>query len=302
MAAANSKFNAQSLIQLVAALVVLVSFFLPWVDWDGSEVSGMAMATGDFFKTSASRFELNNPFPQLSFIFYIFWLIPLLALVIIGLVLTKNKTVPIAFVAGATSLGLVTTYYLFTGILVDLGAGDSVMGMLKPWIYVHAFAAALLIITAFPVKQQGWKIAWLILGPVIAFASFKIGEKQVLGQTHKQTQDVKADFVTTADNLLKEFLANDTAANKKYLDKMVEVKLANTEVQVQEDSTSTLKFADSTGSYLIFSFDKEQLSQVKQIQPAGEVTVKGVCSGSIFSEILGTTSISFKRSTIKNNK
>lgn len=299
MPAYSSKLNGQLIMQLVSALVLLASFFLPWVNWDGSEVSGMAMASGDFFAVSAKRFELNNPFPQLSFLFYSFWLIPVLAVFVIGLVFTKRKTIPFAFIAGAMSLGLITTYYLFTGILVDLGVGESVMGMLKPWIYVHAIAAVLLIITAFPVKQQGWKFAWLVLGPVIAFASFKIGEKQVMGQTHQETSDVKADYVTTAESLLSEFLASDTAANRKYLDKMVEVKGIAPEILVQEDSTSTLKFMDSSGSYLIFSFEKTQLDLVKKIQPTGAVVVKGVCSGSIFSDILGTTSISFKRSTIK---
>lgn len=300
MPPANSKLNGQSWIQLAAALVVLASFFLPWVNWDGSQVSGMAMATGDFFKTSESRFELANPFPQLSILFYVFWLIPVLAIAVIGLVFIKNKTALLAFIMGAMSLGLLTIYYLFTGILVDLGVGESAIKMLKPWYFVHGLAAVILILTAFPVINFGWKIGWLILGPVLAFASFKIGEKQVMGQTHQQTKDVKADFVTTADGLLSEFLANDTAANRKYLDKMVEVKGMGAEVQVLEDSTSTLKFADSTGSYLIFSFEKENMEEIKKIQPGVPVTVKGVCSGSIFSEILGTTSISFKRSTFNN--
>jgi hypothetical protein len=79
---------------------------------------------------------------------------------------------------------------------------------------------------------------------------------------------------------------------------MVEVKGRGAVTELLEDSTSTLKFADSTGSYLIFSFEKDQMSKVQLIKPETEVTVKGVCSGSIFSEILGTRSISFKRSTI----
>jgi len=113
----------------------------------------------------------------------------------------KKKTIPFALITGSLAFGLVTIYYLFSGIFVDLGVGTSVMGMLKPWIFVQAIAAILLILTAFPVKNFGWKIGWLILGPVLAFASFKIGEKQVMGQTHQETKEVKADLVTKAKAL-----------------------------------------------------------------------------------------------------
>jgi len=86
--------------------------------------------------------------------------------------------------------------------------------------------------------------------------------------------------------------------NKKYLDKTLVVNGNASAVEVLADSTSTIKFSDSTGSYAIFSLEKNQLDQVKNIKSGDAVSLKGVCSGSIFSEILGTTSISFKRATL----
>jgi hypothetical protein len=154
-----------------------------------------------------------------------------------------------------------------------------------------------LIITAYPVKNNAWKAAWLLLGPVLAFGSYSIGEKYVMDETHEKTENVKADYKLSADALISEFLANDTAANKKYMEKMLEVEGKVSAVDILPDSSATIRFADSTGSYAIFSFEKTQLENMKQVQPGQQVSVKGVCSGSIYSEILGTTSISFKRST-----
>lgn len=261
-------------------------------------VNGSAMATGDFFKTSAAAGGPENPFPKLSFSFYLFWIIPVLSALIIAFVLLKKKTVPFAYIAGATSLALITVFYLFSGILMDLGIGKSVAGMLKPAAYIHVIAAIGLIITAFPAKSFLPKIIWLLAGPVFAFGAFTAGEKYIMAETHAATENVKADYTLNSVDLIKEFLANGTATNKKYLDKTLVVNGNTSAVEILADSTSTIRFADSTGSYAIFSLEKSELPRVKNIKTGDAVSLKAVCSGSIFSDILGTTSISFKRAIL----
>lgn len=71
-----------------------------------------------------------------------------------------------------------------------------------------------------------------------------------------------------------------------------------TKVEQLGDSTTTIQLADSTGSYVVFSFEKDQLENVKNIKTGDAVSFKGSCSGSVYSEILGITFISFKRSAI----
>jgi hypothetical protein len=277
---------------------LLISFFLPWVSWDGSKVSGYGMPSGDFFKTAEARFGLANPFPKLSFTFVAFWLIPALSILTTGAVFLKKKSVPFAYMAGALSLALLTVFFLFSGVLVDLGVGKNAWSMLKPAAFVQGISAIGLIVVAFPVKTLLPKIAWLLLGPVLAWGSFKIGEKYIMEQTHAATENVKADYTVNADELLKEFMTSDTAANKKYLEKVLLVNGNASAVEVLADSSSTIKFADSTGSYAIFSLEKDQFEEVKKIKTGDAVSLKGVCSGSIFSEILGVTTISFKRATL----
>ena len=285
-------------LQVIFGFLLIASFFLPWVSWDGTLVSGYLMPAGDFFKLSETKFGLANPFPKLSFTFTIFWLIPSLALLSVLLVLLKRKSAVLSFVAGALSLSLVTVFVLFTNTLLDLGVGKDLISMLKPAAFIQAFSAVGFIATAFPVKNFASKIIWILIGPLLAYGAYKMGEKYIMGETHAATENVTADFTVNSADLIKEFLANDTDANKKYLDKTLVVNGNASAVEILADSTSTIKFADSTGSYAIFSLEKNQLPTVKNIKSGDPVSVKGVCSGSIFSDILGTTSISFKRATL----
>jgi hypothetical protein len=305
MPAPNNKTSIASWLHLLFGVVIIVTFFLPWVSWDGTLVKGSAMATGDFFAISEKKFGLANPFPQFSFSFYVFWLIPALAAVSGALMLAKKKTVPFSYITGALSLALFTVYYLFTNTLIDLGIGKNVFGMLKPAAYIHVVAALGLIITAFSPKNLLPKIFWLLTGPVIAYAGYTFGEKYIMSETHTATEDVKADYTVGAVDLLKEFIANDTATNKKYKEKVLVVNGKASVIEILKDSTSTIKFIDSIstgGSYAIFSLEKDQLEKVKTLKRGDEVSLKGVCSGSIHSEILSTTAITFKRATFNSKK
>lgn len=300
MAQTDNKISTLQWLHLFFGVALAVTYFLPWVSWDTVAVNGSAMASGSFFSASEAVGGPNNPFPKLSFSFYLFWLIPVLALVTALLVIIKKKTTPFSYIAAATSLALFTVYYVFTGTLVDLGIGKDVFSQLKPAAFIHLVAAVGLIVTAIPVKSLLPKLFWLLTGPVVAYAGYKMGEKYIMSETHTATEDVKADYTVGALELIKEFTTNDTATNKKYNDKMLVVNGNVSVVQIQTDSVSTIQFSDSTGSYAIFSLEKDQLEKVKAIKQGDAVSLKGVCSGSIFSEILGTTAITFKRATFNS--
>lgn len=256
------------------------------------------MPMGSFFSLSEKVGGPENPFPQFILSFYLFWLIPVLSILVITLIILKTKAVIASFVAGSLSLALLTVYFLFSRTLLDFGVGTKVSSMIKPGFYVQALAALLLIITAFPVKRMVTKLIWLLAGPVFAYGAYSVGEKYSMSEKHSATENVKADYTVNSVDLIKEFLANDTAINRKYLDKTMVINGNTSAVEILADSTSTIRFADSTGSYAIFSLEKSELLKVKNIKPGDPVSLKGVCSGSIFSDILGTTSISFKRAIL----
>ena len=285
-------------LHLGSGLILLISYFLPWVKWQAINVNGYDLAAGNFFQLSETNFKLGNPFPQFAFTFYVFWLIPLLVVLTLVFVWQNKKSAFPAFVAGALTLSQITVFYLFTNTLVDLGIGQSAIAMMQPAAFIAAIAAIIFILSAVPFNKGLKKFAWIVIGPVLAFAAYKMGEKFVMSETFTNTTDIKTDYTVNATDLIREFTINDTAANNKYREKILIVNGKTTQVERLSDSTTTIQFADSTGSYIAFSFEKQQYEEVKEIKTGDEVSLKGSCSGSIYSEILGTTAITFKRSTI----
>ncbi len=289
-------------LHVIFGICLLIAFFLPWVEWNGISVKGYDLPTGNFFSISASQFSLENPFPQLSFTFYIFWLVPALILLSIFLAFNNKKTILSSFIGGALALALFTVFFLFTKTLIDLGVGRNVYQMLQLPSYIAVAAAIGFILTVLP--DTGWskKIIWVVLGPILAFSAYKFGEKKVMAQTHTATDNVPADFSISANDLLNEFVNNDSIANAKYGEKIVVVNGNISQIEKKTDSTTNIRFDHTDGSYIVFSFDKDQYEQVKNINTGDVVSLKGSCSGSIYSAILETTSISFKRSTLYKNK
>jgi hypothetical protein len=112
------------------------------------------------------------------------------------------------------------------------------------------------------------------------------------------TKDRKAAFTVNAIDFIREFEKNDSAANKKYADKIITVNGMVSEIEAA-DSTVNVKFIDTTsGSYAIFAFQEQYIAEAKTVKVGDSVSIKGSCSGGVLSEILGIEFITFKRCTL----
>lgn len=113
------------------------------------------------------------------------------------------------------------------------------------------------------------------------------------------TRDVKADYTVNAVPFMKEFMDNDSLANQKYAEKIIIVNGVISDVEQPADTTVNIKMTDSlSGSYIIFAFQSKDMSAVRKLKAGDQVSIKGSCSGGIFSRILETESITFKRCVI----
>jgi hypothetical protein len=207
------------------AAILLVSFFLPWVMWKEAALSGTAMPSGGFFTAAREKFGIDNPFPKLSFSFKIFWLIPVAAITVIAFTVLKKNTLWPAVIAGLLSLSLVIVYFLFSKSMITQGlTSGSVWTMVKPWLFVHVLAAVAIMLSA---GEGKWflKSGLILATAVITIGGFTImskqAEKKILEETFESTGNIKADYTLTSADLLKEFEGNDTAANKKYVEKVL---------------------------------------------------------------------------------
>jgi uncharacterized protein (UPF0333 family) len=117
-------------------------------------------------------------------------------------------------------------------------------------------------------------------------------------ETFSDTKNREAAFTVNANDFIKEFLQSDSAANAKYRDKIVTVNGRISEIEMA-DSTANIKFIDTTtGSFAIFAFQQQHLAEAKSVKAGDSVSIKGSCSGGIYSDILGVEKIDFKRSTL----
>ena len=118
--------------------------------------------------------------------------------------------------------------------------------------------------------------------------------------TYDDTAKLKVDYSVEAIPFIKEFEKDYEAANKKYAEKIISVKGIVTATE-PADTTINIKMSDTTtGSYLIFAFQEQHMSEAKKLKPGDQAVIKGSCSDGIYSEILGTYFVSFKRSAVEN--
>ena len=117
----------------------------------------------------------------------------------------------------------------------------------------------------------------------------------IFSEKFSDINEVKADFTVNALDMIHEFEKNDSLANKKYTEKIVVVNGMVSEVE-GADTTVNIKMADtSSGSYVIFAFQQQHRAQAKSIKVGDSVSIKGSCSGGVYSRILETEFITFKR-------
>jgi tRNA_anti-like len=109
------------------------------------------------------------------------------------------------------------------------------------------------------------------------------------------TNKRKAAYIFNALDFIKEFQRNDSIANNVYTDKIITINGTVSEIEAA-DTTVNIKFIDpQTGSYAIFAFQEQHLAEAKKMKAGDKVSIKGSCSGGIYSEILGTEAVTFKR-------
>lgn len=111
------------------------------------------------------------------------------------------------------------------------------------------------------------------------------------------TADLKPDYEVTALNLINEFKQNDSAANKKYSEKIITVHGRVTSVETA-DTTLNVRMEDASGSYIIFAFQQGEMSKLRKLKAGDSVAIKGSCSNGSYSEILETEFITFKRCSL----
>ncbi|HET9744514.1 MAG TPA: hypothetical protein VFP97_02310 [Chitinophagaceae bacterium] len=142
-------------------------------------------------------------------------------------------------------------------------------------------------------------LKWLIIGSGALLGIALVLYFHFATLRHEDTAGLSTDYTVEAIPFIKEFERDHKAANQKYAEKIIAVKGIITATE-PADTTMNIKMADTTtGSYIIFAFQEQDMGRAKSLKEGDRVVIKGSCSDGIYSEILGNYFISFKRSTVE---
>jgi predicted phosphodiesterase len=123
----------------------------------------------------------------------------------------------------------------------------------------------------------------LIAIAVAAFLAYK-----TYTRTNKDLLKLKADIQISAGDLIKEFEAGDSAANKKYLDKIIELTGNVKKLEKDDAGDYTIIIGDtlSMSSVRCLS-DTNHRSDAAIVKENSTITIRGVCTGFKKNELLG---------------
>jgi len=147
-------------------------------------------------------------------------------------------------------------------------------------------------------RKRSWLKKLLVTGLALAIIGAGI-YWYIATEKFGDTKGEKAAFEVNAIDFIREFRKDDSAANKKYRETIITVNGRVSELEAPDSSTVNVKFIDTTtGDYAIFAFQEQHLAEAKSLKTGDSVSIKGSCSGLLFSEVLGYYYIPFKRSTL----
>ncbi|MEO8768727.1 MAG: hypothetical protein ABI402_01525 [Ferruginibacter sp.] len=144
----------------------------------------------------------------------------------------------------------------------------------------------------------GGSYSWLkkiLIAGVILLIVGSIAVWYIFNEKFTNTSERKADYTVKAIDFIHEFEKGDSLANVKYSEKIIIVNGIVSDVEAADTTTNIKMSEPSTGSYVIFAFQKENQEEAKKIKPGQTVSIKGSCSGGAYSSILETEYITFKR-------
>lgn len=112
----------------------------------------------------------------------------------------------------------------------------------------------------------------------------------------KKPADVRtlnANYELSTAALIEDYNKDETAANLKYLDKVIAVKGNVKEIKLEQatgQATVVLDSGDPTAA-VTCSFYNEELESVKKLSEGSEIVIKGKCTGKLMDVVLNKCSI-----------
>jgi hypothetical protein len=126
----------------------------------------------------------------------------------------------------------------------------------------------------------------LLIGGVLAIGAAVVAYL-IYNKPHQNMDKATADIQITASELLSAFESDESAANAKFLDKIVAVTGEVRETSTTEEGVTTIVLdTGSAMSGIVCELDTLTEHPKTDFQPGETITVKGVCTGMLMDVVL----------------
>jgi hypothetical protein len=106
-------------------------------------------------------------------------------------------------------------------------------------------------------------------------------------KSHKNLNEMKADYVLAPDAFLAEFEADEAAAQTKYLNKIIQLQGDLLEIQTVGNQTIWIISTGNPLSNIQCEMDGRYIQNVSdKVKTGDKVTVQGICSGKLMDIVL----------------
>ena len=114
----------------------------------------------------------------------------------------------------------------------------------------------------------------LVIGTIASIAFY------MWNKPHKDIAAAKEDFILTSTDFYKEYVANETTANTKYLDKVIAVEGTISAIELENADEPTVALTTGTADMTVScGFKKELLNEIKKLKQNDKIKIKGKCDG-----------------------
>ena len=125
----------------------------------------------------------------------------------------------------------------------------------------------------------------ITIGLLLAVVGAGVGF-MIYNKPHQNMQSAKSDFKMTATELFSDFEANETTANTKYLDKVIELNGTVQSVSEEENKVSITLDAGGLMGGVICQLDELSKHKRTEFKKGETVQMKGLCTGMLMDVVL----------------
>jgi hypothetical protein len=129
-------------------------------------------------------------------------------------------------------------------------------------------------------------ITFLIIIAIVALI-FIGGYLYIRYMPDKSITKQAVNFSLTAYNLAEEYENNPSASDRKFIDRLIEVKGTISEISTDQNNSVVFILHDNGSSTgVLCTLNEKETKKVKRYKIGDTITLKGICSGMLFEVVL----------------